>query len=422
MTFSRKPTKFNKSARPASRPSGGRSSAPARASTPIRSTSVPGMSIAKLSKLVPTSASKFVTSKTTHRPAKPAHGPSPIPTKAPGEFPMRINKYLGWKGYSTRRGADELIARHMVTINGRFATLGDQVTASDTVEVRNTAIGLGALISNTSGGNNTGLGAYPLYANTTGSFNTAIGGYDGAGTAVMRNNTTGSYNIAVGNAALANNTTASNNTAVGYQAGYSNTTGASHVFIGQGSGYNNTTGTQNTFLGQNSGYSNTTGYNNVFIGNGSGYSMTTGNKNTIVGLYTGNGGGLDIRTSSNYIVLSDGDGNPRAYNNATNWYQGNNSTLWSITSDARIKKNVVSLESGLNIISALRPVEFDYIANDKHDIGFIAQEYQTVLPEQVNEKDDGMLSLTPNLVPYLVKAIQELNAKVTALEAKLGAK
>ena len=138
MTFSRKPTKFNKSARPASRPSGGRSSAPARASTPIRSTSVPGMSIAKLSKLVPTSASKFVTSKTTHRPAKPAHGPSPIPTKAPGEFPMRINKYLGWKGYSTRRGADELIARHMVTINGRFATLGDQVTASDTVEVRNT--------------------------------------------------------------------------------------------------------------------------------------------------------------------------------------------------------------------------------------------------------------------------------------------
>jgi hypothetical protein len=39
--------------------------------------------------------------------------------------------------------------------------------------------------------------------------------------------------------------------------------------------------------------------------------MTTGNNNTIIGRYNGNQGGLDIRTSSNYIVLSDGDGNPR---------------------------------------------------------------------------------------------------------------
>jgi hypothetical protein len=39
--------------------------------------------------------------------------------------------------------------------------------------------------------------------------------------------------------------------------------------------------------------------------------MTTGSKNTIIGSYSGNQGGLDIRTLSNYIVLSDGDGNPR---------------------------------------------------------------------------------------------------------------
>jgi hypothetical protein len=48
--------------------------------------------------------------------------------------------------------------------------------------------------------------------------------------------------------------------------------------------------------------------------------MTTGSKNTILGAYSGNQGGLDIRTLSNYIVLSDGDGNPRMYNNATDWY------------------------------------------------------------------------------------------------------
>jgi hypothetical protein len=39
--------------------------------------------------------------------------------------------------------------------------------------------------------------------------------------------------------------------------------------------------------------------------------MTTGSKNTIIGRYDGNQGGLDIRTASNNIVLSDGDGNPR---------------------------------------------------------------------------------------------------------------
>lgn len=69
-------------------------------------------------------------------PAEKTSGPSPIPTKAPGEFPMRINKYLAWKGYATRRDADALIEKKQVTVNGRFAVLGDKVQASDTVEVR----------------------------------------------------------------------------------------------------------------------------------------------------------------------------------------------------------------------------------------------------------------------------------------------
>jgi hypothetical protein len=45
--------------------------------------------------------------------------------------------------------------------------------------------------------------------------------------------------------------------------------------------------------------------------------MTTGSKNTIIGKYSGNQGGLDIRTSSNNIVLSDGDGNPRVHVNSS---------------------------------------------------------------------------------------------------------
>ena len=49
---------------------------------------------------------------------------------------MRINKYLALRNFSTRRGADELIERHLVLINGRFAVLGDKVIETDVVEVR----------------------------------------------------------------------------------------------------------------------------------------------------------------------------------------------------------------------------------------------------------------------------------------------
>ena len=51
----------------------------------------------------------------------------------------------------------------------------------------------------------------------------------------------------------------------------------------------------------------------IFMGYNAGYNMTTGHSNTILGGYTGNQGGLDIRTSNNYIVLSDGDGTVGAY-------------------------------------------------------------------------------------------------------------
>jgi len=51
-------------------------------------------------------------------------------------FPMRINKYLAHKGYATRKGADELIERKKVQINGRTAQLGDKVEEDDEVTVR----------------------------------------------------------------------------------------------------------------------------------------------------------------------------------------------------------------------------------------------------------------------------------------------
>lgn len=52
---------------------------------------------------------------------------------------MRINKYLAHEGIATRRGADELIARGKVLINGRVAKLGEKVQKGDKVELRGKA-------------------------------------------------------------------------------------------------------------------------------------------------------------------------------------------------------------------------------------------------------------------------------------------
>jgi 23S rRNA pseudouridine2604 synthase len=61
---------------------------------------------------------------------------SSLPGTPSEGFPMRINKYLAQLGHSTRRGADELIEKKRVTINGRIAELGDKVDEGDVVEVR----------------------------------------------------------------------------------------------------------------------------------------------------------------------------------------------------------------------------------------------------------------------------------------------
>jgi 23S rRNA pseudouridine2604 synthase len=57
-------------------------------------------------------------------------------TPSSNDFPMRINKYLAHTGHSTRRGADELIEKRRVFINGKPARLGDRVLETDKVEVR----------------------------------------------------------------------------------------------------------------------------------------------------------------------------------------------------------------------------------------------------------------------------------------------
>ena len=217
--------------------------------------------------------------------------------------------------------------------SGQYNTaIGQQALYLNTTASNNTAVGYQAGYNKTgTGDDNTFIGRQAGYFVTSGTLNTFVGAASGpnatagatgssntaigyaAGSAI----TSGSNNTAVGQQALSFNTTASNNTAVGYQAGYTNTTGYGNTLLGHSAGYNLTTGYGNVLIGSQvaaitngTGYALTTGALNTFVGAGSGTVITTGSKNTILGRFEGNAGGIDIRTASNYIVLSDGDGNP----------------------------------------------------------------------------------------------------------------
>ena len=170
---------------------------------------------------------------------------------------------------------------------------------------------------------------------STGAFTTLSSTLDATiyGLTVGRGAGAVSTNTAVGSSALNANTTASNNTAVGYQAGYSNSTATGNSFFGQQAGYSATTSGYNTVIGQGAGYSLTTGafawnvlvgssagrllttgVGNTFVGGnstaqlGAGFYVTTGSANVILGGYSGSAAPISA-TGSNYVVLSDGDGN-----------------------------------------------------------------------------------------------------------------
>jgi hypothetical protein len=342
---------------------------------------------------------------------------------------MNMGNGAGGVATNTAFGASALEANSTGGANSAFGSSALSLITSGSGA---TAFGFQALKVNT-GSNNTAFGHNSLATNETGTMNAAFGGGQaGVLTGALGWNTTGSYNTAIGQLALNSNTTASNNTAVGYQAGYSTTTGTESVYIGQNAGYSATTNGQNVFVGRYAGYP-TTGNYNAFFGYGAGSAVTSGTKNTIIGRYDGNFGGLDIRTASNYIVLSDGDGNPRIYHNATTFYvtqmssgAGTNAIRFNTssgavtfdTSSARYKDNIRDSVYGLSHVMQMRSAQFEYKDDGRSDVGLIAEELDPIIPELVMKNKDG----EPDSVSYdrmvsvLVKAIQELKAEIDALK------
>ncbi|COH94803.1 phage tail spike protein [Streptococcus pneumoniae] len=128
-------------------------------------------------------------------------------------------------------------------------------------------------------------------------------------------------------------------------------------------------------------------------------------------------------------VLGDG-WNPKGGRNAVVWWNqvGSGSVKYWMEqkSDRRLKENITDTAvKALDKINRLRMVAFDFIENKKHEeIGLIAQEAETIVPRIVSrdpENPDGYLHIDYTaLVPYLIKAIQELNQKIEKMEKTIA--
>lgn len=309
---------------------------------------------------------------------------------------------------------------------------------------------------------NTFVGQAAGEANTSGFSNTFIGGAAGEA------NTTGSLNTFIGHDAGESNTTGELNTFMGRDAGEANTTGVSNTFLGEATGASNTTGEYNTFLGQFAAFGNTTGSNNTVVGQASGNSMETGSGNTLIG-YNADMSLADLTNASSFGQNATVSVSNKVRIGDTNISVIEGQVDWSFPSDGRFKNNIQENVKGLDFITKLRPVTYQFdvakfsahVAPDRKDdaeettpspeqiastaaaseiihTGFIAQEVEAAaraagfadfggVLAPTHEKDNYGLRYGTFVVP-LVKAVQEQqelidsqNASIESLKAENAA-
>jgi hypothetical protein len=232
----------------------------------------------------------------------------------------------------------------------------------------NTYVGANAgSFNNGNGGNNSafGYGALQNLATTSGS-NTAVGSL------AMNLNILGSSDVAVGAGALQNNTSGTNNTGVGAGVLNQTSTGSLNTALGQGAGTQNADGSNNTFIGANAGPNNTS----LTFATAIGANATVGESNALVLGGTAVNVGIGTATPTNVFTIAQNAGHAIGDG-------------WDTYSSRRWKTNIHTLHGALAKVEQLRGVSYDLKESGKHEVGVIAEEVGTVVPEIVSWEKNG---------------------------------
>lgn len=135
-------------------------------------------------------------------------------------------------------------------------------------------------------------------------------------------------------------------------------------------------------------------------------------------------GKFDNNTTTSQVFVNFVVNNGAAANGQIN-ANGSGAVAFGSWSDSRLKENITDLPNQLANITALRPVEFDYIESEGggHQLGFIAQEVEEIYPDLVGERQDGMKTLSglSKWDARLVKAIQEQQTLIESLTTRIAA-
>jgi hypothetical protein len=126
---------------------------------------------------------------------------------------------------------------------------------------------------------------------------------------------------------------------------------------------------------------------------------------------TVDGNSLFRSTLSTYTLVAAGEG-----------FFGGTVTgpAFVLPSDRRLKKDITRISTPEQIISSLSGVRFNWIHSGKSDLGFIAQEVQTILPEAVYTRNADTLHIAyDRILPVLVEAVKDLTTRVSSLEKEI---
>jgi hypothetical protein len=358
-----------------------------------------------------------------------------------GTFALRFNQAdnvvaVGYSALAANTGSGNTAMGYNVAVSNTSGSqstfLGESAGANKTVGAHDTMVGFQAgLTQTTSIGFNSYFGSLAGFYNTTATQNAFFGYQAGQGTSGLNG---GGGNVAMGNQAMGLCGSVTGCVAVGNTA-LRSVTGNSNVGIGSNAGANTTTGVDNTFVGTSSGSGVSTSTRNVAVGRDTLGNMN-GGENTAVGYNAGTPAAPQVWTNTTSLgngALPTGSNQVTLGNASVATIRAQVTTITAL-SDVRDKTNIKPLELGLEFINLIDPVEFTWKTREgsardgEREAGFIAQELKAAQTKAgadwlglVLEANPDRMEATPGkLLPIMVKAIQELSAKVAYLEAQLN--
>lgn len=262
-------------------------------------------------------------------------------------------------------------AASSITTHGNNVAVGFEALKLSTASSQ-TAVGYRALAAATSATGNTAIGNLALNANQTAADNTAVG--EGALFAA-----TGASNTAVGSRALNAQTTATNNTAVGFETARF-TSASNQAVFGFRAGRALTTGSDNTAVGADALQFEDTGTTNTAVGRRALRLKQDGTNQT--GFSNATGLGFDAAVSgSNQVQLGNSATTTYVYGTVQN------------RSDARDKEDIRDTAVGLDFIEALRPVDYRWDMREDYTTT-VVREREVMVPSTIVGEDGEPFMVT----------------------------